>query len=169
MSDLLNDSATAVKVRDKILAELHPDEQVFYAAEGQVTEPTPAPSRPNDFNLFAGAIIVTNERLLVAEAKMLGGARFWSLPWADVNEIGRYPDGAVGYKKTLKQGVQWPLWKVQIWEGKSYKTPLDAKALDILAMSSKEAFDAVSQAALASRVEDASSAYEELKRRRAEQ
>jgi hypothetical protein len=167
MSDLLNDSSTAVKVRDKILAELGPDEQVFYAAEGQVTEPTG--SGPGDFNLYVGAIIVTNERLLVAEAKMMGRAAFWSLPWADVDEIGRYPDGTLGYKKKLKQGVRWPLWKAQIWEGKSYKTPLDAKALDILAISSQEAFDAVSQAALATRVEDASSAYEELKRRRAQQ
>lgn len=167
MSDLLNDSATAVKVRDKILAELRPDEQVFYAAEGQVTEPTGG--GPGDFNLYVGAIIVTNERLLVAEAKMLGGARFLSLPWADVNEIGRYPDGTVGYKKELKQGVRWPLWKVQMWEGKSFKTPVDTKGLDILAMSSKEAYDAVSQAALASRVDEASSAYEELKRRREQQ
>jgi hypothetical protein len=36
MSDLLNDSATASKLRDKILAELHADEEVFYAVEGQV-------------------------------------------------------------------------------------------------------------------------------------
>jgi hypothetical protein len=169
MSDLLNDSATAVKIRDKILIELRPGEQVFYAAEGQVTEPQPLAHRPNDFHLYVGAIIVTNERLLVAEAKMLGGARFTSLPWADVSEIGRYPDGRVGYKRTLKQGVQWPLWQVHIWAGKSYKTPLDAKALDILAMSSTEAYDAVRQASLAARVDDASSAYEELKRRRTQQ
>jgi hypothetical protein len=167
MSDLLNDSATAVKLRDRILADLHQGEQVFYAAEGIVMEPTG--SGPSDFYLYGGAIIVTNERLLLAEAKMMGRAALTSLLWEDVDEIGRYPDGAVGYKKKLKQGVSRPLWKAQIWEGKSYKTPLDAKALDILAMSSKEAFDAVSQAALASRVEDASSAYEELKRRREQQ
>ena len=167
MSDLLNDSTTAVKLRDKVLVELRSDEQVFYAADGQVTEPTG--SNPGDFNLYIGAIIVTDERLLIAESKMMGRAAFWSLPWADVEEIGRYPDSAVGYKKKLKQGVRWPLWRAQIWEGKSHKTPLDVKALDILAMSSKEAFDAVSQAKLASRVEDADSAYEELKRRRAQQ
>lgn len=167
MSDLLNDSATAVKIRDRILAELGPDEQVFYAVEGQVTEPTG--SGPGAFNLYVGAIIVTNERLLLAETRMMGRAAFWSLRWADVEEIGRFPDGAVGYKKKLNPNVRYPLWKAEIWEGKSYKTPLDAKALDVLAMSSKEAFDAISQAALAARVEDASSAYEELKRRRAAQ
>jgi len=167
MSDLLNDSATAVKLRDKILAELHAGEQVFYAGEGQVMEPTG--SGPGDFNLYVGAIIVTNQRLLLAEAKMMGRAAFWSLPWADVEQIGRYEDGALRYKKTLKQGVRWPLWKVQIWEGKSHKTPLDMKALDILEMSSREAFDAVSQAMVASRVEDAGNAYEELKRRREQQ
>lgn len=167
MTDLLNDSPTAVKVRDKILAGLHPDEQVFYATEGQVMEPTG--NGPGDFNLYVGAIIVTNQRLLVAEAKMMGRAALWSLPWTDVDSIGRYPDGTVGFKKQLKQGVRWPLWKAQVWEGKSYKTPLDTKALDILAISAKEALDAVSEAALASRVEEASSAYEELKRRRAQQ
>ena len=149
--------------------KLGPNEQVFYAADGQIVVPQPIPGRPNDFHLMVGAIIVTNERLLMVEAKMLGGARFSSLPWADVSEIGRYPDGVVGYKKTLKPGVQWPLWKVQIWEGKSHKTPLDTKALDLLAMSSSEAYDAVAAAALASRAEEAGSAYEELKRRREQQ
>lgn len=53
MSDLLNDSATAVKIRDKILAELHPEEQVFYAAEGQVPSVTePTGSNPGDFHLY---------------------------------------------------------------------------------------------------------------------
>lgn len=169
MSDLLNDSATAVKVRDKILAELHPDEQVFYAVDGQILEPQSLEHRPNQFHLLVGAIIVTSERLLVVAAKMMGRAGFSPLRWVDVDSIGRLPDGTVGYKKKIKPDVRWPLWKAQIWEGKSHSTPLDAKALDLLALSSKEAFDAVSKAEHAARVEDASTAYEELKRRRTQQ
>jgi hypothetical protein len=87
---------------------------------------------------------VTNERLLVAEAKRLGGAAFQSTPWVDLEAIWRFPNGAVGYKKRLKPGSRWPLWEVEIWEGKSYKTPVDTKALDVLEMASRDAFEAVS-------------------------
>jgi hypothetical protein len=169
MSELLNDSTTALKIRDKILLELQPNEQVFYAVDGQIFVPTPIPGRPNDFYLIVGAIIVTNERLLIAETKLMGRAGFTSLQWEDVDSIGRFPDSTVGYDLKIKPGVRWPRWKAQIWEGKSHSTPLDTRALDVLAMSSKEAFDAVSAAAHASRVEDVSSAYEELKRRREQQ
>jgi hypothetical protein len=141
-----------------------PGEQVFYVVEGQVNEPTGGGA--TDFNLYIGALIVTNQRLLVGESKMMGGAKFASLLWADVEQIGRRQDGSVAYKKTLRQGVRWPLWIATAWVGKSYKTPVDLKALDVLEMSSREAFDAVHQAALSARVDDAASAYEELKRRR---
>lgn len=164
MSELLNDSATAIKIRDRVLGELKAGEQILYVAEGQVNEPTG--SGAADFNLYIGALIVTNQRLLVGESKMIGGAKFASLQWADVEQIGRRQDGAVAYKKILKQGVRWPLWIATAWVGKSYKTPVDLKALDLLEMSSREAFDAVHQAAATARVDDAATAYEELKRRR---
>lgn len=88
------------------------------------------------------------------------------MAWADVEHIGRKQGGSVVYKKIFKQGVRWPLWVVTIWVGKSYKTPVDMTALDILEMSSREAFEAIQQAAVNARVDDATSAYEELKRRR---
>ena len=163
MSNLLNDSTTAVKVRDRILAELKSGEQVYYVAEGQILEPTG--SGPGAFNLYVGALIVTNQRLLVAESKM-GRARFQSLQWVDLEKMGRRADGCVLYQKTLKQGVHWPLWEAKIWVGKSFKTPLDMKALDVLELSSREAFTAVNEAQTAARVNDATSAYEQLKRRR---
>jgi hypothetical protein len=74
MSDLLNDSATAVKVRDKLCEELYGDEEVFYATDGNVAEPFGIGGR--ELHLMVGAIIVTDRRLLVAEAKMLGRASF---------------------------------------------------------------------------------------------
>jgi hypothetical protein len=160
VSELLNDSPTALKLRDRVLSELHGGEQVYYAADGQVMEPTGG--GPGDFNLYVGSVIVTNERLLVAESKMLGGARFWSVAWTDVEEAGRYDDGTVGVRKSLSSTNRWPLWKISIWEGKSHKTPLDKKRLDLLALSIKEAQDAVA----ASRVADAADSYEDLKRRR---
>ena len=166
MSELLNDSPTAAKLRDRILRELRPGEEVFYAADGQINEPTGSGS--GDFHLYIGTLIVTSQRLLVGESKMLGGAAFADWAWADVEQISRKQDGSVVYKKILKQGVRRPLWIATIWEGKSYKTPVDAKALDLLEMSSREAFDAIQQAALKARANDATNAYEELKRRRAQ-
>jgi hypothetical protein len=52
---------------------------------------------------------------------------------------------------------------------RSMNAPLDIKALDLLALCSQEAFEVVRQAEEAARVGDAASAYEELKRRRAQQ
>lgn len=158
MSDLLNDSPTAAKYRDRVLAELYSGEQVMYAVDAQVMEPTPG----NNFNLYIGAVIVTTERILVAEGKALGRVAFHSVPWGDVEQAGQGNDGKVGIRKTVSSKSRWPLWEISIWEGKSFKTPLDKKQLDLLALSIQEARAAVA----ASRDADAGSAYEELKRRR---
>ena len=159
MSELLNDSPTAVKYRDRVLAELHPGERVMYAVDAQVMEPMPF----KKFNLYIGSVIVTNERLLVAEGKALGrGATFHSASWGEVENVGRGNDGKVGIQKTVSSKSRWPLWEISIWEGESYKTPLDKKQLDLLSLSIQEARAAVA----ASRGADVDSAYEELKRRR---
>jgi Bacterial PH domain len=158
MSDLLNDSPTAVKFRDRILNELHPGEQVLYAADAQVTEPMGG----TDFNLYIGSVIVTNERLLVTEGKMMGRVSFHSVPWIEVVKSGHLNDGKVGIQKTVSARSRWPLWEIGIWEGKSYKTPLDRKRLDLLSRSIQEARLAIAAADEA----DMDSAYDELKRRR---
>lgn len=160
MSKLLNDSPTAVKFRDRILAELHPDERVLYAADAQVMEPTGG--GPGDFNLYIGSVIVTSERLLAAEGKMMGRVAFFSVPWSEVEKAGRGTDGAVVVQKAVSMKSRWPIWKISIWEGKSYKTPLDRQRLDLLLMSIHEARAAVS----ASHEDDTVAAYEELKCRR---
>lgn len=158
VSELLNDSPTAVKFRDGILNELHPGEQVLYAADAQVMEPTGG----TNFNLYIGSVIVTNERLLVAEGKMMGRVAFHSVPWSEVEKSGRLNDGKVGIQKTISSKSRWPLWEISIWEGKSYKTPLDKKRLDLLSLSIQEARMAVA----ASHEADVDSAYDELRRRR---
>jgi hypothetical protein len=158
VTDLLNDSPTAVKYRDRVLAELHSGEQVMYAVDAQVMEPTPG----NNFNLYIGSVIVTNERLLVVEGKALGRVAFHSVPWGEIEKSGRGNDGKVGIQKTISSKSRWPLWEISIWEGKSYKTPLDKKQLDLLSLSIQEARAAVA----ASQEADVDSAYEELKRRR---
>lgn len=158
MSELLNDSPTALKYRDRILAELYSDEKVMFAVDAQVMEPTPG----DRFNLYIGAVIVTTERLLVVESKAMGRVVFHSVPWGDVEQAGQANDGEVAIRKTVSSNSRWPLWKISIWEGKSYKTPLDKKQLDLLGLSIQEARAAVA----ASRDAEAGSAYEELKRRR---
>jgi len=158
MSDLLNDSQTAVKFRDRILAELHPGEEVLYAAEGQVTEPHGG----SDFALYIGSIIVTSERLLLVEGKMMSRVAFVSLAWPDVVKVGRGDDGRVGVQKNITSRSRWPLWEMRIWEGKSWKTPLDRTRLDLLYLSIQDALAAVQAAEGA----DTLSAYEELKKRR---
>jgi hypothetical protein len=158
VSDLLNDSPTAVKFRDRILSELHPGELVLYASDAQVMEPTGG----TDFNLYIGSVIVTKERLLVAEGKMMGRVAFQSLPWSDVEKSGRLNDGKVGIRESISSTSRWPLWEISIWEGKSYKTPLDKKRLGLLSLSIQEAQEAVA----ASNEADVDSAYDELKRRR---
>jgi hypothetical protein len=158
VSKLLNDSPTAVKYRDRVLAELHPSEQVMYAADAQVMEPTFG----NNFNLYIGSVIVTNERLLVADAKSLGRLTFHSVSWGEVEQAGRLNDGKVGIQKTVSSKNRWPIWQISMWEGKSYKTPLDKKQLDLLALSIQEARAAIA----AMRDADVNSAYEELRRRR---
>jgi hypothetical protein len=155
VSDLLNDSPTAVKFRDRILPELQ-GEQVLFVAEGQVMEPTG--SGAGDFRLYIGAIIVTDRRLLVAEGKAFGRVTFQYVEWGDVQKNGRDREGKVAIQKSGR----WPIWQISIWEGKSYKTPLDRKSLDLLSLSIEEAYQAVRT----DRVSDSVSAYEELKRRR---
>lgn len=158
MSDLLNDSPTAVKFRDKILAELHPGEQVLYASDAQVTEPHGG----SDFALYVGAVIVTSERLLVVEGKMMGRVAFYSVAWTDVVKTGRGNDGIVGVQKNVTSRSRWPLWEIRIWEGKSWKTPLDKTRLDLVALSIQDGLAAVQAAEGA----ETMSAYEELKKRR---
>jgi hypothetical protein len=160
VSELLNDSPTAVKFRDRIINELHPGEHVLYATDAEVMEPTG--SGPGDFNLYVGSVIVTNERLLVVEGKMMGRVAFHSVAWSDVEKFGWGNDGKLGIQKAISPKSRWPIWKIGIWEGKSYKTPLDKKRLGLLSLSIQEAQAAVS----ASRESDVDSAYEELKRRR---
>jgi hypothetical protein len=160
VSDLLNDSPTAVKFLDRILGELFDGEQVLFATDGQVVEPTGGSA--TDFNLYVGAIIVTNERLLVAEGKMMGRVAFHSVAWTDVEKSGRSEDGMVVVQKRISSKNRWPLWKIGIWEGKAYKSPLDQKSLDLLRLSMVEARESVE----ASHQADVGSAYEELKRRR---
>jgi Bacterial PH domain len=158
VSELLNDSPTAVKFRDRVLDELHPGERVLYATDAQVVEPMGG----MDFNLYIGSVIVTNERLLVAEGKMMGRVTFHSVPWNVVQKSGRLNDGRVGVQKSVSPKSRWPLWEISIWEGKSHKTPLDRKRLDLLSLSIQEARATVA----ASHQTDVESAYDELKRRR---
>lgn len=158
MSELLTDSPTAMKFRDRIVNELHAGEQVLYAADAQVMEPMGGAN----FNLYIGSVIVTSERLLVAEGKVLGKVSFHSVPWSEVEKSGRLSDGKVGIQKTISLKSRWPLWEISIWEGKSYKTPLDRKSLDLLSLSIQEARAAIA----ASHDADVDSAYDDLKRRR---
>jgi hypothetical protein len=158
MSDLLSDSPTAAKYRDRVLAELHGGEKVMYAVDAQVFEPTTG----SNFNLYIGAVIVTNERLLIAEGKAFSRVTFHSVLWGDVEQAGQANDGKVGIRKSVSSKSRWPIWEISIWEGKSFKTPLDKKQLDLLALSIQEARVAVA----ATREADVDSAYEELKRRR---
>ncbi len=154
MSELLNDSPTAIKLRDRILADLSPAEKVLFVTEGQVMEPIGG----GNFNLFIGAIVVTTERLAVFESKALGRMGKNHVAWRDVQKDGRMVDGRVAIQKNGSR----PRWEIGIWEGKSYKTPLDTKQLDLLSLSITEARSAIA----AERGADAVDAYEELKRKR---
>jgi hypothetical protein len=55
-----------------------------------------------------------------------------------------------------------PIWEISIWEGKSHKTPLDKKHLDLLALSIQDARAPIA----AQHNADVDSAYDDLKRRR---
>jgi hypothetical protein len=139
---------------------MHRGEQVLYAVDAQVMEPTGRAA--GDFNLYIGSVIVTNERLVVVEGKALGRVAFHSVLWSDVEKSGRGNDGKVGIQKTVSSRSHWPIWEISIWEGKSYKTALDKQRLDLLSLSIQEARAAIA----ASHAADVGSAYEELKRRR---
>lgn len=154
MSELLNDSPTAVKHRGRILNELAPIEKILYVAEGQVYEPLGG----DTFNLLIGAIVVTNERLLIFESKMFGRVACHQVAWRDVQKDGRSRDGKVAIQK----GGPRPIWEISIWEGKSHQSPLNTKRLDLLSLSIDEARTAIST----ERGAEAIDAYEELKRRR---
>lgn len=103
-----------------------------------------------------------SELLTDSPSKMLGKASFHSEPWSEVEKSGRLSDGKVGIQKTISSKSRWPLWEIGIWEGKSYKTPLDRKSLDLLSLSIQEARAAIA----ASHDADVDSAYDDLKRRR---
>lgn len=154
MSELLNDSATAFKLRDRILADMSPAEKILFVAEGQVLEPIGG----SNFNLFIGAIVATTERLAVFESKALGRMGKNEVAWRDVQKDGRTADGKVGIQKSGSR----PIWEISIWEGKSHKTPLDMKQLDLLSLSITDARSAIA----AERGAEAADAYEELKRKR---
>lgn len=154
MSELLNDSPTAIKLRDRILADMSPSEKVLFVAEGQVVEPLGG----GNFNLIVGAIVVTTERLAVFESKALGRMAKYQVAWRDVQNDGKMPTGKVAIQKNGPR----PIWEIGIWEGKSYKTPLDTRQLDLLSLSITEARSAIA----AERGAEAEDAYEELKRKR---
>ncbi len=161
MSKLLDDSPTAVKLRDRILKEVGANEQILYVTEGQVYEPLGG----EDFVLYIGAIIVTTERLLVFESKVLGRSALYQTTWREVEQSGRHDNGEVGIQKRGRR----PIWRISIWEGKSYKTPLDMKRLDMLALAIQEARLAVAAETAAETADhdaQVSDEYEKLKRRR---
>lgn len=153
MSDLLNDSATAIKVRSQILDELEPGEGILYVGEGHVVEPW-----GSNFLLFVGALIVTTKRFLCVESKAFGRVSVHSVRWNEVVKTGRLDGGEVAIQKL---GIR-SLWKVSIWEGKSFKTPLSRKQLDMLSFSIAEAQSMVE----AEHGAEVASDYEELRRRR---
>lgn len=154
MSELLNDSPTAIKLRDRILADMGSAEKILYVVEGHVFEPTGG----GHFNLFVGAILVTTERLAVYESKALGRMGKNEVAWRDVQKDGRSADGKVAIQK----GGARPIWEISIWEGKSHKSPLNTTQLDLLSLSITDARSAIA----AGRGAEAADAYEELKRKR---
>jgi hypothetical protein len=161
VSDLLNDSPTAVKFRDRILKELGATERILYVTDGEVKEPLGG----NDFVLYSGAIIVTNERLVVVESKALGRCVLNQTIWRNVESSGRHDSGAIVIRKPGSR----PIWKISIWEGKSYKTPLDKKRLDMLALAIEEVRLTVATERAAENADHDAQVrgeYEELKRRR---
>lgn len=160
MSELLSDSPTAVKYRDRILQELHAGERVLYASDSTIGVLDPVEGGCS--NVYIGAIIVTNERLLSAEGKMMGRVAFRSVPWGDVENIAQTPDGKVGVLRTRSSERHYRLWSVAIRTGKSSSSPLDKTRLDLLRLSIQDARAAVAD----SRAAESDSAYEELKRRR---
>lgn len=163
MSDLLTDSPNAVKIRDRILGELRPNEQVLFATDALVHEPRGG----SQFYLYTGvAIIVTSERLLLAEPKMMGRASFVSVPWTDVENGGRTNDGDVVVQRKVKGFGSWPIWEIQIWEGKNHRSPRDQTRLNILSMCIRDAWQAVKSADAVVEAADTAAAYEELKKRR---
>ena len=162
MSDLLDDSSNAVKIRDRILGELQPNETVLYATNGDVREPRGSSS----YSYFGVAVIVTNRRLLLGEPKMMGRASFFSVPWSEVENHGRTADGDVIVKKKVSGFGDWPIWEIQVWEGKNYVSPRDMTRLNLLALCLDEAWTAIKNADAAAEAADTASAYEELKKRR---
>jgi hypothetical protein len=160
VSELLNDSPTAVKYRDRILEELHAGEQVLCAYDSTIAVLDPVEGGCS--NVYLGAVIVTNERLLSVEGKMMGRVAYRSVPWGDVEQVLQSPDGKVGVMRTRSSERHYRLWSVGIWEGKSNSSPLDKTRLDVLRLSIQEARAAVAD----SQATQSDSAYEELKRRR---
>ena len=76
MSILLNDSDTALFLKEKILSELAPEESVLFVAEGH--------KHSEAHDSVDGALIVTSDRILIASQKMFKGAQFSSCPWEQV-------------------------------------------------------------------------------------
>jgi len=92
----------------------------------------------------------------------MGRVAMHSVPWTDVVKVGRGDDGRVGVQKNITSQNRWPIWEIQIWEGKPYKTPHDKTRLDLVSVCIHEALSAVKEAERA----DTLSAYEELRKRR---
>mgnify|MGYP000041176429 CR=1 FL=1 len=89
---------------------------------------------------------MTNERLLLAEPKMMGRASFVSVPWGEVEDGGRTNDGDVVIKRKAKGFGSWPIWEIQIWEGKSHRSPRNQTRLDLLSLCIRDAWQAVKSA-----------------------
>ena len=175
MSDLLNDSPTAAKFRDRILAAIGPGEQILFAMDGEVFVLMPD-------TVYIGAVIVTNLRILVLETKAFGRATLHAIGWRDVESAGWHDDGAglsvavttrrdaMLASKAQRSGESLPLrWKVRAWQGQSFKSPLDKRTLELLALTIQEARDAITKeeaAAGADHAMEVLDAYEELKKRR---
>ena len=167
MSELLDDSPTAARLKDRIIAEIAPGERILFVTEGHVIEPWGG--GPSNFGLYIGAIIVTSVRILSVESKMLGRAAFRSKYWRDVEKIGRYDRGEVGLHEYVHKSKGRPIWRIEIWEGKSHKSPLDMRRLDMLSLAMDEARSAVAAEMAAESADHAAQVadeYEQLKRRR---
>lgn len=100
MSELLQRTKTGRKRGDAIVAKVNPGEQVLFALEGVATI-QPGGMKP------VGAILVTTSRVLVAEAKLLGGVSISALDLSEVTGSGLgHPNIALvnGLTKT------WQVW-----------------------------------------------------------
>jgi Bacterial PH domain len=108
VSALLSRSRTANQNRDRILAELEPEEQILAVAEGSVLAQDGYGS-----SRYVGAIVVTDGRLICVESKPFGRLGLTSLPWHSVREdgVGSGPD-RLGVRGVDSTG-RWRLWQIE--------------------------------------------------------